>query len=210
MLAVRCGFHYHAIQVQNGSESKTDGKVQRTAGEIRAEIVSVNGLTKIGLPPSTLMPVAALGNLVDRLRAKSGSFPTVIFGAEAIGDAFRVDVEDLDPDALRAAPRALTPVAVPATQFWPVSMTFTRDRQLGQKPLFSVTAKIFNSGVLDRLTIDVGIVTVTADLKAVVRAGPDDDLLSWGWISPGYGVAAEQNGARRVKERKVVRSFLTC
>jgi EipB-like len=161
------GFRYHAIQIQNGSESEADGKVQRTAGEIRAEIVSLNGLTKLVLPPSTLMPVAALSNLVDRLRAKSGSFPTVMYGAEAIGEAFRVDVEELDPNALRAAPRAIKPVAVPATQFWPVSMTFTRDLQLGQKPLFSVSAKVFNSGVLDRLTIDVGIVTVTADLKAL-------------------------------------------
>jgi len=161
------GFRYHAIQINNGSKSETEGKVHRTAGETRAEIVSPNGPAQLILPPSTLMPVAALSRLVDRLRAKSGSFPTVMFGAEAIGDAFRVDVQELDPDALRAAPRAIKPVVVPATQFWPVSMTFRRDRQQDQIPLFSVSAMVFDSGVLDRLTIDVGIVTVAADLKAL-------------------------------------------
>jgi len=53
----------------------------------RAEIVSLDGLTKLVLPPSTLMPVAALSNLVDRLRARSCSFPTMMFGAEAIGNS---------------------------------------------------------------------------------------------------------------------------
>ena len=44
-------------------------------------------------------------------------------------------------------------------------MTFTRGRQQAQRPLFSVTAQVFDNGVLDRLTVDTGLVTVTADLQ---------------------------------------------
>ncbi len=44
-------------------------------------------------------------------------------------------------------------------------MTFTRGRQQDQKPLFSVKAVVFANGVLDRLTVDTGVVQVSADLQ---------------------------------------------
>ena len=46
-------------------------------------------------------------------------------------------------------------------------MTFTRGRQQDTRPLFSVAAQVFDNGVLDRLTVDTGLVTVTADLQAL-------------------------------------------
>jgi hypothetical protein len=46
-------------------------------------------------------------------------------------------------------------------------MTFTRGRDQNQQPLFSVNAMIFDSGVMDRLTVDTGLVTVAADLQAL-------------------------------------------
>ncbi len=119
------------------------------------------------------MPVASVSHLVDRLRAaKAASFPAFMFGAEATGDAFLVDVRELDRDALQARPPALEPVAVPATRSWAVLMTFTRPRQQDEKPLLSLRARVFNSGVLDRLTVDAGTVTVTADLLALEMHEP--------------------------------------
>jgi hypothetical protein len=44
-------------------------------------------------------------------------------------------------------------------------MTFTRGRHQNQKPLFTVKAVVFANGVLDRLTVDTGLVQVTADLQ---------------------------------------------
>ena len=52
-------------------------------------------------------------------------------------------------------------------------MTFTRGRQQDTKPLFTVAALVFDNGVLDRLTIDTGLVTVTADLQSLeMRPAP--------------------------------------
>ena len=45
-------------------------------------------------------------------------------------------------------------------------MTFGRARR-DERPLFTVSALVFESGVLDRLTIDTGLVTLAADLQAV-------------------------------------------
>jgi hypothetical protein len=165
-------FHYHTVQTQNGAERDTHGEVQRTDGETRAEIVSPDGPAQLILPSPTLMPIAAVNNLIERLQGKAASFPTLMFGAEVMGDAFLIDMKELDPDALRMAPPALKSVAVPTTRFWPVLMTFTRARPKDQKPLFSVRAKVFDTGVLDRLTIDAGIVTVTADLQALEMHKP--------------------------------------
>lgn len=161
------GFQYRIVQTENGARRESQGKVARTEGDTRAEIVSAGSPAQRSLPLSTLMPVAAMSHLVERLRAKPGAFPTFIYGAEAMGEAFRVDVKSLDPAALRPAPRTARLVTVPAGQFWPVLMTFTRGDQQGQKPLFSLSAKIFESGVLDRVTVDAGIVTLAADLQAL-------------------------------------------
>src|SRR5437899_4521932 len=161
-------FRYHSVQVQNGAERDTHGKVRRIDGETHLEIVSPDGPRHVVLPPPTLMPVAAVSHLIDSLRAaRAASFPALMFGAEATGDAFLVDVKELDPDALQAAPPAVKPVVVPATRSWAVLMIFKRAREEDQKPLLSVRARLFNSGILDRLTVDAGVVTVMADLQTL-------------------------------------------
>jgi hypothetical protein len=56
---------------------------------------------------------------------------------------------------------------VPAARFWPLLMTFTRAQDQGRTPLFSVHARLSDTGVLDRLTVDAGVATVMADLQAL-------------------------------------------
>jgi hypothetical protein len=52
-------------------------------------------------------------------------------------------------------------------------MTFTRGRQQDQRPLFTVSALVFDNGVLDRLTVETGLLSVTADLQALeMRPAP--------------------------------------
>lgn len=159
------GFRYRTLQIQNGAERETTGLVKRSGKDFQAEILSPSGPLQFVLPSPTLMPVAAISHLIERLRARADSFPALMFDAEVIGDAFLVDVTELDPGSLRSAPPADRDVAIKAGQSWPVFMTFTRGRQQDQNPLFSVSAKIFDSGVLDRLTVDTGLVKVAADLQ---------------------------------------------
>ena len=168
------GFRYSTVQIQNGSQREFQGKVQRKAGEMRAEIVFAGSPpNQFVLPPPTLMPVAAIDHLIARLQANAASFPALMFDGEVIGDAFLIDVTEQDRAALRAARPADGPVAMPAAKSWPVFMTFTRGRQQDQRPLFTVNALVFDNGVLDRLTVETGLLSVTADLQALeMRPAP--------------------------------------
>ena len=161
-------FRFSTVQIQNGSERELKGRVQRQGKELRAEIVQQGAAPEqFVLPPSTLMPVAAVNLLIDRLQAKAVNFPALMFDGEVIADAFLIEVTEQERDQLRAAPPIDRPVAKPSAKSWPVFMTFTRGRRQDQRPLFTVGALVFDNGVLDRLTVDTGLVTVTADLQAL-------------------------------------------
>ncbi|HYC63765.1 MAG TPA: hypothetical protein VEC14_03455, partial [Reyranellaceae bacterium] len=110
---------------------------------------------------------------IERLKAGALSFPALMYDAEVIHDGFLVDVSVLEKDTLRAARPSDRPVAVPEGRSWPLSLTFTRVRQQQTNPLFTVTALVWESGILDRLTVNTGLVSVTADLQTLdVRKPP--------------------------------------
>jgi hypothetical protein len=164
-------FRFRTVQSQNGSERETKGRVRRTDKEVHADIDFPSGPQQLVLPPPTLMPVASINHVIERLRGGTASFPSIAFDAEVIGDAFLVDVEQLDPGVLRGERPGERPVAVPGRS-WPVLMSFTRGRDQQQRPLFTLKTQLFESGVLDRLTVDTGLVTVTADLTALEMRKP--------------------------------------
>jgi EipB-like len=168
------GFRFSTLQIQNGSQREIKGRVRRKGGETRAEIVTAGSPpNQFVLPPPTLMPVAAIDHLIHQLQANAASFPALMFDGEVIGDAFLIDVTEQDRAQLRAARPADEPVVLPAGKSWPVFMTFTRGRQQDQRPLFTVSALVFNNGVLDRLTVETGLLSVTADLQALeMRPAP--------------------------------------
>ncbi len=157
-------FHYRLEQTQNGNDREIGGRVEHAGNETRAEILWPTGPQQFVLPSATLMPVSAIDYMIDRLRSGAGSFPALTFDAEVIGDAFLVDVTETDRN-LRAARPDEDAGAKPAGKSWPVFMTFTRGRQQQSNPIFSVSALVFENGVMDRLSVDTGLVTVTADLK---------------------------------------------
>lgn len=163
---------YRALQVQNGAEREVHGKVRRSDGELRAEIVSPDGPVHVQLPELTRMPVASIGYIIGRLRSGAASFSAFSFDAQGSGEAFRVNVAQVDNGVLRRRPPSAKPVAVPGRS-WPVQMSFTRAVQEPQKPLFAFTARLFESGVLDHLTVDADVITLAADLKALqMRPAP--------------------------------------
>ena len=163
----RNAFRYGLVQTQNGNPRDVKGKVQRQGGEMKAEIVFGTSPPSLSiLPPPTLLPTAAIGHLIERLAAKAASFPALMFDPEVTGDVFLIEVTEQDRATVRSARPADRPVALPAGKSWPVFMNFSRGRQ-DQKPLFSVTALVFDNGVLDRLTVDTGLLSVTADLASL-------------------------------------------
>jgi hypothetical protein len=164
-------FRFRTVQNQNGAEHEMRGRVRRTTKEVHADIDFPSGPQQLVLPPPTLMPVASLNHVIDRLRGGAASFPSMTFDAEVIGDAFLVDVDQLDPGVLRGARLGEQPVAVPGRS-WPVFMSFTRGRDQQQRPLFTLKTRLFDSGILDRLTVETGLVTVTADLTALEMRKP--------------------------------------
>jgi hypothetical protein len=165
------GLRFRTQQSQNGNERETRGRVQRAGKELRAEIVSPSGPQQFVLPPATLLPIASIDHVIERLRARTSSFPALSFDAEVVGDALLVDVGELDPGVLRGERPGERPVAVPGRS-WPLLMSFTRGRDQQQRPLFTLKTQLFDSGVLDRLTVDTGLVTVTADLTALEMRKP--------------------------------------
>lgn len=166
------GLRFRTVQVQNGAEREMRGKVQRSDGELRAEIASPDGPAQIALPPFTLMPVASINYIIGQLRSGSPSFPALTFDAQGTGDTFRIDVSRIEDKAIRRRPPADKPIAVPGRS-WPVQMSFTPRAREPQKPLFAFSARLFEAGVLDHVTVDAEMVTVTADLQALeMRPAP--------------------------------------
>jgi hypothetical protein len=160
-------FRYRTVQILNGAERETHGEVRRLDGETRVEIVTPDGSERLVLPPQTLLPIAAVDQVVDRLGAGAASFPVLMFGAEATGAAFRLAVRQLDPDTLPTVPPSQKPVTVPAGRAWPVLVTVTRPSEPDKNPLLTVRARILSSGVLERLVVDAGPVTVAAYLQSL-------------------------------------------
>jgi hypothetical protein len=170
---VRSGqeLRYRTLQVQNGAEREVQGRVKRAGGELRAEITSPDGPAHVVLPELTRMPVATIGYIIERLRAGSTSFTTLSFDAQGSGETFRVDVARIDEGAIRRRLPSDSPIAVEGRS-WPVQMSFARGATEQQKPLFAMKARLFESGVLDHVTVDTDVVTVSADLKALDMRPP--------------------------------------
>jgi hypothetical protein len=160
-------FRYRTVQIQNSVERTTRGEAERLDGETRVEIVTPDGPERQVLPLQTLMPIAAIGQMADRLDAGTTSFTLLVFAAEATGTAFQLDVKQLGAEALPAVPPALKPAPVPPGRSWPVQITVTGLGQQPQKPLLSLRARIFSSGVLERMVIEAGPVTMTAYLQSL-------------------------------------------
>ena len=164
------GFRYHSAVTQNGTLHESSGTVRHDGETIRATIEAPDRTDTTTLPPSTLMPVTAVDSLVKRLSAGDSAFQLTMFSADGVGEAFRFDVKPIEPTALPRKPPSEEDGAVPAARSWPVSMTVTRADAEAGKPLMTVRLQVYDTGVLDRVVIDAGIVTVAAYLHSLQMA----------------------------------------
>src|SRR5262249_40977532 len=132
---------------------------------LNAEIDSSTGASHLELPELTFMPVSWIKHLIGKLQANSAPFAGFLFDAEGTRDAFQVDVNRADAKALRRRPPADKPIDIRG-ESWPVFLSFAK-RETPDKRLFTLMAQLYETGVIDRLTIDAGVAIVTADLQSL-------------------------------------------
>lgn len=158
-------FTWRALQVLNGAEREVRGTAEREPGAWRVDRTTPNGPQQSLLPSFTLMPVMAVDYLVRRLARGSEAFPLLLFVAEADGGAFRLDVKRAATGAADTTPPSQRRVQVPGTRSWPFSMAVTRPGQSDAKPVVTLRGRLFDSGVMEGVVADAGIITVAAHLR---------------------------------------------
>ena len=158
-------FSWRAVQALNGAEREIRGTAEKEAGTWRVDRTTPDGPQQSTLPSFTLMPVTAVDYLVRRLARGSESFPLLLFVAEADGGAFRLDVKRAATGAADTTPPSQRRVEVPGTQSWPFSMAVTRAGQPDAKPIVTLRGRLFDSGIMDGVIADAGVITVAAHLR---------------------------------------------
>ena len=159
------GFAWRAFQAVNGTEREVKGTVERKDGAWQVDRTTPDGSQQSPLPPLTLMPVAATDWLLRRLARGSESFPLLLFVPEADGGAFLLDAKRATTAAADATPPSQRRVEVPGTRSWSFVLAVTRAGAGNGKPLVTVRGRLFDSGIIDGLVADAGVVTVAAYLR---------------------------------------------
>jgi hypothetical protein len=158
-------FTWHAVQVLNGAEREVRGTVEKKDGAWQVDRTTPDGPQPSVLPSLTHMPVAAVDWLLRRLAAGSESFPLLVFVPEAEGGAFLLYVKRAAAGAPDTTPPSQRRVEVPAKQSWPFSMAVTRAGRTDAKPIVTLRGRLHDSGVMDGLVADAGVITVAAHLR---------------------------------------------
>lgn len=153
------------------SGKATSSKVGGTA-EIRLPARTID----FAMPGGTALPVAAIAEAIDRLKAGQTAFSFTMFDPEVTSDVMTVDAGIATPELLRP-PRADSPAGALNTQAWPITIAFSRTRFAG-RPLFTMSMLLYDSGVMDRISVSAGLVTAGADLTSLVMEPRPDCPLS--------------------------------
>jgi hypothetical protein len=164
------GFTWRAVQVLNGAEREVRGTVEKKDGTWQVDRTTPDGPQPSVLPSLTHMPVAAVDWLLRRLAVGSEQFPLLVFVPEAEGGAFLLDVKRATTGAADTTPPSQRRVEVPGTRSWPFSMAVTRAGQGNGKspngrPIVTFRGRLYDSGVMDGLVADAGVITVAAHLR---------------------------------------------
>lgn len=152
-------FDYQLRRAQNGREQSVTGRVKAGKDGAQATIVGSSRPVTFDLPTGIVLPVAAFARVIDTLKGGATNFSFSLFDPELTGDALQIEGGVVPADTLRPA-RAGSP-KLPEGTAWPVEISFTR---AGGRALFTVTLLIHEAGILDRLTINTGLIAASADL----------------------------------------------
>jgi hypothetical protein len=166
------GFAWRAVQILNGEQRDGRGRVERADGAWQVDRTTPDDPKQAVLPSLTLMPVAGMDWLTRRLAHGSESFPLLLFVPEADGGAYLLSVKRAAAGGAGGTPPSQRRVEVPGTQSWPFTASVTRAGQAGgdkpeARPVLTLRGRLFDSGVIDRLVADVGVVAVAAHLTGL-------------------------------------------
>lgn len=169
-------FTYQLERRINGYPEHITGKATSSAVGGTAEIKLPARGIDFAMAPGTALPVAAIREAIDRLKAGQTAFSFVLFDPEVTSDIMTVDAGLASPDMLRP-PRADSPAgALNTSPAWPVTMAFSRTR-FGGRPLFTMSMLLYDTGIMDRISVSAGLVTAGADLvNLVMEPRPDCPL----------------------------------
>jgi hypothetical protein len=154
-------FDYQLRRAQNGREQSITGRVTVGTNSARAALVFPSRPITIDLPTGIVLPVAAFARVIDALKGGATSFSFALFDPELTSNALQVEGGIVAGETLR--PARPEGSKLPTGQVWPVEIAFTR-AQAPERPLFSLTLLLHEGGVLDRLTINTGLIVASADL----------------------------------------------
>jgi hypothetical protein len=169
-------FAYELERRINDYPERITGKATSSAVGGTAEIRLPARTIDFAMPGGTALPVAAIAAALDRLKAGQTAFSFTIFDPEVTSDVMTVDGGLASPDMLRP-PRAASPAGELNTQAWPVTIAFSRTR-FGGQPLFTLSMLLYDTGVMDRISVSAGLVTAGADLVTLVMEPRPDCPLS--------------------------------
>lgn len=158
-------FSWRAVQVLNGTDREVQGTAEKEQGAWRVGRTTPDGPQPSVLPSFTRMPVAAVDWLLRRLAGGSEQFPLLVFVPEAEGGAFLLGVKRAATGAADATPPSQRRVDVPAGQSWPFSLAVTRVGRTAAKPIVTLRGRLYDSGVMDGVVADAGVITVAAHLR---------------------------------------------
>jgi EipB-like len=169
-------FAYELERRINDYPERITGKATSSPVGGTAEIKLPARTIDFAMPGGTALPVAAIAEAIDRLKAGQTAFSFNVFDPEVTGDVMTVDGGIASPDMLRP-PRVDSPAGELNTQAWPVTLAFSRTR-FGGRPLFTLSMLLYDTGVMDRINVSAGLVTAGADLVSLVMEPRPDCPLS--------------------------------
>lgn len=158
-------FAWRGVQVLNGADREVRGTVERKDGVWQVDRTTPDGPQPSILPSFTHMPVASVDWLLRRLAGGSDQFPLLVFVPEAEGGAFLLDVKRATTGAADATPPSQRRVDVPAGKSWPFSLAVRRAGRADAKPILTLRGRLYDSGVMDGVVADAGVITVAAHLR---------------------------------------------
>ena len=157
-------FSYRLNRAMNGERSERAGRVSLTRTGGKAVLSSPEGRRTLDLPPETILPLGLIPAVIERLLRGAEAFALETFDAEIISDNFLIKGSLLDPQDL--PPRFLNGVdaAKVGARVWPLLLEFNRADRPTDPPMFQTRLRLHETGVISRMVLTYGWVTLGIDL----------------------------------------------
>lgn len=165
---------YTLSRLYNGERSQRSGTVLPSPANIgRAELLGPAGPQRLSLPAQTFLPASGLRHMIGALRAGQTEFSFRLWDSEIISDVFAVSVTLLGPDSIGKPKLVGLADGLTGETAWPLHLAFRRGRDgQAQAPLFALTMLLHDTGVISRMTVPLGFVTLAIEpvsIKPVPR-----------------------------------------